>query len=46
MKVHMGVDKHTGLIHSVATTAANVFDLSPAEYLLHGVEEVVYADAG
>ena len=46
MKVHIGVDKDTGLIHSVETTAANVHDLTPAAELLHGEEEVVYADAG
>jgi transposase, IS5 family len=46
MKVHIGVDKDTGLIHSVETTAANVHDLTPAVDLLHGEEDVVYADAG
>ncbi|MEI6030745.1 MAG: IS5 family transposase [Synechococcaceae cyanobacterium ELA739] len=46
MKVHIGVDKDTGLIHSVETTAANVDDLTPAADLLHGQEKVVYADAG
>ena len=46
MKVHIGVDKDTGLIHSVETTAANVHDLTPAADLLHGEEVVVYADAG
>ena len=46
MKVHIGVDKDSGLIHSVVTTAANVHDLTPAAALLHGDEEVVYADAG
>jgi IS5 family transposase len=46
MKVHIGVDKDSGLIHSVETTAANVHDLTPAADLLHGEEEVVYADAG
>jgi transposase, IS5 family len=46
MKIHAGVDKDTGLIHSVVTTAANVHDLTPAAELLHGEEEVVYADAG
>jgi IS5 family transposase len=46
MKVHIGVDKDTGLIHSVETTAANVHDLTPAADLMHGEEEVVYADAG
>lgn len=46
MNVHIGVDKDTGLIHSVETTAANVHDPTPAAELLHGEEEVVYADAG
>lgn len=46
MKVHTGVDKDSGLIHSVAVTAANVHDLTPAADLLHGEEEVVYGDAG
>jgi IS5 family transposase len=46
MKVHIGVDKDSGLIHSVETTAANVHDLTPVAELLHGEEEVVYADAG
>ena len=46
MNVHIGVDKDSGLIHSVETTAANVHDLTPAAELLHGDEEVVYADAG
>ena len=46
MKVHIGVDKDSGLIHSVVTTAANVHDLTPAAELLHGDEEVIYGDAG
>jgi IS5 family transposase len=46
MKVHIGVDKDSGLIHPVVTTAANVHDLTPAAELLHGDEEVVYGDAG
>jgi IS5 family transposase len=46
MKVHIGVDKDNGLIHSVETTSANVHDLTPAADLLHGEETVVYADAG
>ena len=46
MKVHAGVDKDSGLIHSVVVTPANVHDLTPAAQLLHGDEEVVYADAG
>jgi IS5 family transposase len=46
MKVQLGVDKDSGLIHSVETTAADVHDLTPAADLLHGDETVVYADAG
>jgi IS5 family transposase len=46
MKVHAGVDKDSGLIHSVVVTPANVHDLTPAAQLLHGDEEVVYGDAG
>jgi IS5 family transposase len=46
MKVHLGVDSESGLIHSVETTAANVHDLTPAAELLHGEETVVYGDAG
>jgi IS5 family transposase len=45
MRDHIVVDKVSGLIHSVATPAANVHDLTPAAQLLHGDEEVVYADA-
>jgi IS5 family transposase len=46
MKVHIGVDSESGLIHSVETTAAHVHELTPAAQLLHGEETVVYADAG
>jgi transposase, IS5 family len=46
MKVHIGVDAASGLIHSVQTTSANVHDLTPAPELLHGEETLVYADAG
>ncbi|MEX1317183.1 MAG: IS5 family transposase, partial [Synechococcaceae cyanobacterium] len=46
LKINAGVDKDSGLIHSIVTTAANVHDLTPAAELLHGEEEVVFADAG
>jgi IS5 family transposase len=46
MKVHIGMDSESGLIHSVETTAANVHDLTPAAELLHGEEKVINADAG
>jgi len=44
MKIHLGVDKHSGLSHSVDTTSANVHHFTTAAELLHGEEKVVYAD--
>ena len=46
MKVQIGVDRDSGLIHSVATTSAHVSDVIVAAELLHGEEKVVYGDAG
>ena len=46
MKAHIGVDAHSGLVHSVTGTAANVADIAQAHTLLHGQEKEVYADAG
>ena len=46
MKMHIGVDAVTGVIHSLETTAANVHDLTPSEKLLHGGEKHIFADAG
>jgi IS5 family transposase len=46
MKAHIGVDTHSGLVHTVAGTPANVNDLNMAGALLHGEEEVAFGDAG
>ena len=46
MKAHIGVDAQSGLVHTVAGTAANVNDLNMAGALLHGDEEVAFGDAG
>ncbi len=46
MKVHIGVDAGTGLVHSMTTTAANAHDVTEAHNLLHGRETVVWCDAG
>jgi len=46
MKAHIGVDADSGLVHSVAGTAANVSDVSQAHVLLHGHEEEAFGDAG
>jgi len=46
MKCHIGVDAESGLVHSVIGTAANVNDVTQGHGLLHGEEQVVFADAG
>jgi transposase, IS5 family len=46
MKAHIGVDVHSGLVHSVVGTAAHVNDVTQAGALLHGHEEVAFGDAG
>jgi IS5 family transposase len=46
MKMHIGVDESLGLIHSIATTAANEHDITQVDKLLHGKEKRVWGDAG
>ncbi len=46
MKIHIGVDADTGLVHSMTTTAANAHDITEAHHLLHGGETMVWCDAG
>jgi IS5 family transposase len=45
-KAHVGVDVHSGLVHTVEVTAANVADVAQAHTLLHGKEKQVFGDAG
>jgi IS5 family transposase len=45
MKMHIGVDSRTGLVHSAVVTAANVHDKHPLPDLLHGHEQRVYGDS-
>lgn len=45
-KAHIGVDKDSGLVHTVKVTAANVSDVATASELLTGEEETVYGDSG
>jgi transposase, IS5 family len=45
MKMHIGVDSRTGLVHSAVVTAANVHDKHPLPDLLHGNEQRVYGDS-
>ena len=46
MKAHIGVDAHSGLVHTVIGTAGNVSDISQAQVLLHGEEQAAFGDAG
>ena len=46
LKAHIGVDRDSGLVHTVVTTAANVSDVTQTHALLHGKEKTVFADAG
>ena len=46
MKAHIGSDADSGLVHSVASTAANAHDVTQAHALLHGEEADVFADSG
>lgn len=45
-KAHIGVDKDSGLVHTVEVTAANVHDVTMTSTLLTGEESVVYGDSG
>jgi len=45
-KAHIGVDKDTGLVNKMVTTAANVHDSTPVPKLMEGTEEEVYGDSG
>ena len=46
MKVHIGVDVASGVVHTLTGTAANEADINQTAALLHGREEAVFADAG
>lgn len=45
MKLHIGVDAGTGLVHHVSATPANTSDISMAAGLLREDDTVVYGDA-
>jgi IS5 family transposase len=45
MKIHIGADSKTGLIHSASVTAANVHDSHEVPNLLHGNETRFYGDS-
>ncbi len=46
MKAHIGVDADSGLMHTVAGTAANISDVTQAHALVHEEEADIFADAG
>ena len=45
-KGHIGVDKDTGLVNKLQTTAANVHDVTKVAELMEGTEEECYGDSG
>lgn len=45
MKLHIGTDSQTGLVHSASVTAANVHDSQEVSNLLHGNETRFYGDS-
>jgi IS5 family transposase len=45
MKVHIGVDSKSGLVHSTSVTSANVHDSRELPRLLHGNETRLYGDS-
>ena len=45
MKLHIGVDSQTGLIHSASVTSGNVHDSQELPNLLHGGETRLYGDS-
>ena len=46
MKMHIGVDDTSGVIHSMETTPANAHDMTQTGNLLHGKESTCHGDAG
>ena len=45
-KAHIGVDRDSGIVHTVKATAANVHDVSMTSELMHGEEETLNGDSG
>lgn len=45
MKVHIGMDSKSGLVHSASVTPANVHDSQQLPHLLHGQESRLYGDS-
>ena len=45
-KAHVGVDRDTGLVHTLKVTAANVHDVTMTAELVTGEEDTVHGDSG
>jgi len=45
-KAHIGVDKDSGIVHTLEVTGANTHDVTMVPKLLTGEEDVVYGDSG
>ncbi len=45
-KAHIGVDKNSGLVHTLKVTSANVHDVTMTSQLLTGEEDTVNGDGG
>ena len=45
MKAHIGVDADSGLVHTLRNTAGHSHDINEGNSLLHGQEQLVFADA-
>ena len=45
-KAHIGVDRESGLVHHVVTTAANEHDVTVVNQLMHGDEDTLGGDSG
>lgn len=45
-KAHIGVDKDSGLVHTIKGSSANVHDVTMVPELLTGEETVAYGDSG
>lgn len=46
MKVHVGADAHSGLVHTVGVTSANVADVSGLPKLLREEDRALFGDKG
>lgn len=45
-KAHVGVDRDTGLVHTLKATAANIHDVTMMAELVTGEEDTVHGDSG